>query len=78
MATFLGRVAVAAAVLLATHALAEPGPIVHTHAGAVRGAIKGELHIFKGLPYALAPVGSLRWRPPRSFLPSLPSRQSFA
>ena len=35
-----------------------------------RGAIKGEtteqgMHIFRGIPFAAAPVGDLRWKPPQ-------------
>lgn len=39
-------------------------PIVRAPAGAVRGAlIDGQL-VFKGIPYALPPVGERRWKPP--------------
>ena len=40
------------------------GPIVKAPAGAVEGQMQGGLRVFKGIPYALPPVGSLRWRPP--------------
>jgi|GEM_PF-5610465 len=40
------------------------GPIVKTPAGAVEGQMEGDLRVFKGIPYALPPVGSRRWRPP--------------
>lgn len=40
------------------------GPIVKAPAGAVEGQMQGDLRVFKGIPYALPPVGSLRWRPP--------------
>ena len=40
-------------------------PIVTIHDGAVRGvAVRGG-YAFRGLPYAAAPTGDLRWRPPR-------------
>jgi len=41
-----------------------PGPVVDAPAGAVRGTAEGDLHVFRGIPYAQPPVGSLRWRPP--------------
>ena len=40
------------------------GPIVKAPAGAVEGQMDGDLRVFKGIPYALPPVGSQRWRPP--------------
>ena len=40
------------------------GPIVNAPAGAVEGRMEGDLHVFKGIPYALPPVGSARWKPP--------------
>ena len=39
-------------------------PLVRTEAGTVRGESKGNMNIFKGLPYALPPVGARRWQPP--------------
>jgi para-nitrobenzyl esterase len=46
-----------------------PGPnVVSTTNGPVRGAPgggpDGEFRLFQGIPYAAAPVGSLRWQPP--------------
>ncbi len=40
------------------------GPIVKAPAGAVEGQMEGSLRVFKGIPYALPPVGSRRWQPP--------------
>lgn len=42
----------------------ERGPIVKAAAGDVEGLMEGDLRVFKGIPYALPPVGLLRWRPP--------------
>jgi len=38
--------------------------VVKAPAGTVEGQMEGELRVFKGIPYALPPVGSARWRPP--------------
>jgi len=40
------------------------GPIVKAPAGAVEGQMEGGLRVFKGIPYALPPVGARRWQPP--------------
>jgi para-nitrobenzyl esterase len=55
--------------LLSSPAAAQPGPVVRAPAGAVQGQTEGQLEVFKGLPYAEAPVGSLRWRAPKPMAP---------
>jgi para-nitrobenzyl esterase len=40
-------------------------PILETDAGAIRGVREGPLAVFRGIPYAEAPVGALRFAPPR-------------
>jgi len=56
--------ALIAAMSLSTHVNAEAPPTVKSPAGALRGEATGNLHVFKGIPYAQAPIGPLRWKPP--------------
>ena len=49
---------------LAHPASAEDAPVVTAPAGAVKGEANGSLHIFRGMPYAQAPVGTFRWKAP--------------
>jgi para-nitrobenzyl esterase len=48
---------------LAMPALASP-PLVDAPAGRVEGSRDGAIRVFKGIPFALPPVGERRWRPP--------------
>ena len=41
------------------------GPTVHTAAGELQGAVTQGVAAFRGVQYAQAPVGQLRWRDPR-------------
>ena len=38
--------------------------VVNSSAGKLQGAVDGKLHVFKGIPYALPPIGEMRWKPP--------------
>src|SRR6185312_12531335 len=39
-------------------------PVVRLPAGIAQGAIESGIRVFRGLPYAAPPVGSMRWKPP--------------
>ena len=44
---------------------APKSPVVATDNGPVRGTMIGQVQTFRGIPYAAAPVGDLRWRAPQ-------------
>lgn len=41
-------------------------PLIQTHIGSLTGYKDNGIHVFKGIPYAEAPQGDLRWKPPVS------------
>ncbi|WEK43409.1 MAG: carboxylesterase family protein [Candidatus Sphingomonas colombiensis] len=57
----------ALSLLLAAAAPADEGPVVHIDSGALRGSSASGIASFKGVPYAAAPTGALRWRAPTPF-----------
>jgi para-nitrobenzyl esterase len=42
----------------------QESPMVNSPAGKIQGLVEGKLNIFKGIPYALPPLGLARWKPP--------------
>jgi para-nitrobenzyl esterase len=61
---------VAPALLTAAACAAEPGPVVAVTGGSIRGGVlKQNGAVFKGIPFAQAPAGDLRWRPPAAVKP---------
>lgn len=56
--------ALPALVLTGCAAAADPGPLVTTPAGVLRGAGEGAAEVFRGVRYAKPPTGENRWRAP--------------
>lgn len=57
--------ACALAVVAPARAQGDDHPIVATQAGRVEGSVANGIAIYKGIPFARAPVGPLRWRAPQ-------------
>ena len=53
-----------AALCMSWSAAADGSLVVDSPAGKLQGETVGNLHVFKGIPYAQPPVGPLRWKPP--------------
>lgn len=41
------------------------GPVVNTTCGPMEGKTQHGAHGFRGIPYAVPPIGKLRWQPPK-------------
>ena len=64
MKRFIVLLLVAASFGSSTRPATESAPLVAAPAGTLRGVAVGNIHIFKGIPYALPPTGPRRWKPP--------------
>jgi len=53
-------------------------PVVQTRSGAARGYVAEGVHVFKGIPYAAAPFGANRLRPPQPVAPWSSVRDALA
>lgn len=42
---------------------------VTTKSGILKGLVEEDIIVFKGVPFAAAPVGDLRWQAPKSPVP---------
>lgn len=55
---------IALALCITAPAFAQSAPVASAPAGRLRGEATDGLHVFRGIPYALAPVEARRWRAP--------------
>jgi len=53
-------------------------PPVRLTAGQIVGERAGDVHVFRGIPYAAPPVGDLRWQPPQPPQPWTGVREAVA
>jgi para-nitrobenzyl esterase len=47
----------------------ESSDVIQVDSGALQGVVEDGIEIYRGIPYAQPPVGSLRWRPPQPVEP---------
>jgi para-nitrobenzyl esterase len=62
-------VAALVATAVAFCARASIPPVVHTSDGSIEGITQNGVEAFKGIPFASAPIGELRWRAPQRVEP---------
>lgn len=62
LATALAATGFAALMALPTHAVESAHALVEVEGGLVQGTVEDGLAVYRGIPFAAAPVGELRWR----------------
>jgi para-nitrobenzyl esterase len=69
-ATHIGRSVVTALLCLnVATALATPPPVVTIESGKLKGVNEERVAFYKGIPFAMPPLGELRWAPPQPVAP---------
>ena len=58
-------------ILILSFRLSAQNPVVQVREGKIEGTtnVKGDIHVFKGIPFAAPPVGDLRWKTPQPVRP---------
>lgn len=69
IALVMGSILVASCAGSTSDRKSAPSPVtaadvVQTSSGSVRGVVDNDYRVFKGIPYAAAPAGEMRWQPP--------------
>ena len=65
MKSMISLAAITMALAVYGRADAQSAPVVDAPAGKLAGTAQGDLDVFKGVPYAVPPVGKLRWTAPQ-------------
>ena len=60
-----------AAALVVLAACSEKNPVLNVSGGQIQGVLtdSSQVMVYKGIPYAAAPVGELRWQAPQPVTP---------
>jgi para-nitrobenzyl esterase len=58
-------------ILFSFHGHKKPLEVIKIEGGEISGTTNssGDIHIFKGIPFAAPPVGELRWKAPQQVIP---------